>query len=346
LLIILASSFLSINTLMVQYDANAESEETDDWAMFRHDAQHSGYSTSTAPNTNQTLWNYTTGGNVYSSPAVVDDKVYIGSSDAYINCINATTGAYIWSYPTSGPVSSSPAVANGVVYVGSEYGQVYAFRSPSLKYFDNFFKHNNVRMIYPEQTSKPLGCVAAMVSDWLASGFIYTKLQTVVEGTDTDAAFVNQTTGKPLGATGTGIVSFGGPIVNLVVAYAENASNSTADRAPLKFYSNASAGSFYFQHQDGTSIPGANLPISVINNNMDIILVEVYLDSDGRNIMLCYGFGWKGTYAAGKYFLTEIYPNIANYSYSWIIVKWEDTNANGFVNITPDGDTYTVIATG
>ena len=50
-----------------------------DWPMFRHDLQHTGYSTSPAPNTNQTLWNYTTGNFVASSPAVADGKVYVGS---------------------------------------------------------------------------------------------------------------------------------------------------------------------------------------------------------------------------------------------------------------------------
>jgi hypothetical protein len=39
-----------------------------------------------------------------------------------------------------------------------------------------------------------------------------------------------------------------------------------------------------------------------------------------------------------------MYPNIASYSMSWIIVKWEDTNVDGFVNGPNDGDTYTVIA--
>jgi len=51
------------------------------WPMFHHDLTHSGYSTSTAPTTNQTLWNYTTGNVVYSSPAVADGVVFVGSFD-------------------------------------------------------------------------------------------------------------------------------------------------------------------------------------------------------------------------------------------------------------------------
>jgi hypothetical protein len=31
------------------------------WPMFRHDLNNTGYSTSPAPNTNNTIWTYTTG---------------------------------------------------------------------------------------------------------------------------------------------------------------------------------------------------------------------------------------------------------------------------------------------
>jgi len=291
------------------------------------------------------IWNYATLDEVLSSPAVADGKVYIGSLDNKVYCLNAANGSLIWSYTTGNYVYSSPTVADGVVYVGSRDNKIYAFGPLFLWHFDGLFKLNPVRMIYPsEQTPKPLGCASAMVSDWLSSAFIYTKLEAVVEGIDTDAAFVDQATGKPLGEAGSGLISFGGPIVNPVVAYAESEETPSGDRAPVKFYQNAET--CYFQRQDGTSITGANLPVSVINNNMDMFVIEVYCDTDGKNELLCYGFGWQGTYAAGKYFDTEIYPNINLYPHSWIIVKWEDTNGNGFVNTAADGDAYTVIATG
>jgi serine/threonine-protein kinase len=73
------------------------------------------------------IWNYTTGGDMWSSPAVADGKVYIGSFDKKVYCLDATTGALIWNYITGGIIESSPAVANGVVYVGSDDKKVYAF---------------------------------------------------------------------------------------------------------------------------------------------------------------------------------------------------------------------------
>ncbi len=291
------------------------------------------------------IWRFLTGAAVESSPAVANGKVYVGSDDGRIYCLNALTGDFIWNEIINAGYSS-PAVVDGIIYIGSSDGKVYCLNPAVGGWdFDDFFKLNDLRIIYPsDETLKPLGCSAAMVSDWTASAFIATKLENATEGLDTDSAFVNQASGKPTGVAGTGVVTFGGPIVNLVVAYAENASTQTGDKAPIRFHQES--GTCYFQHSNGTSITGANLPSPAVSGNTDMFVVEVYRDHDGRYLLLCYGFGWKGTYAAGKYFDAEIYPNIGSYPYTWLIVKWEDTNDNGFVNTATDGDTYTIIATG
>jgi hypothetical protein len=91
---------------------------------------------------------------------------------------------------------------------------------------------------------------------------------------------------------------------------------------------------------------GAELVVSFINQDKDMFVIEVYRDGDKRNIMLSCGFGWKGTYAAGKYFDQIVYHTLSAYDVSWVIVKWEDTNGNGFVNNPGDGDSYTLIASG
>ncbi|GAB6286528.1 MAG: hypothetical protein STSR0009_27290 [Methanoregula sp.] len=56
---------------------------------------------------------------VWSSPAVANGVVYIGSGDTKLYAFDALTGAMKWQFPTGGFVDSSPAVANGIVYVGS-----------------------------------------------------------------------------------------------------------------------------------------------------------------------------------------------------------------------------------
>jgi len=212
--------------------------------------------------------------------------------------------------------------------------------------FDTLFANNtSVTVIYPStSTDKPLGCSPAMVSDWLASAYVTTKLTNFTDGLDNETDFVNQTNGQPVGTSGTGIISFGGPCVNPVVNYAESSSTPSADRAPIMF--NNQSGIVSFQYANGTSIPGASMPASAVNGNEDFFVIETFMDGEGRYQLLCYGFGWEGTYAAGKYFDEVIYPNLASQSESWIIVKWFDTNGNGFVDGPNQGDTYTIIAQG
>ena len=107
----------------------ASADGVDWWPMFHHDLNHTGTSTSTGPTTNNTLWNYTTGGQVDSSPAVAGDLVYVGSYDDNVYCLNATNGAVVWTYTTGSYVESSPAVVNGLVYVGSDDGNVYCLNA-------------------------------------------------------------------------------------------------------------------------------------------------------------------------------------------------------------------------
>ena len=63
---------------------------------------------------------------MYSSPAVANGVVYVGSVDGKLYAYHATTGALLWSATTGSYINSSPAVANGMVYVGSADQNLYA----------------------------------------------------------------------------------------------------------------------------------------------------------------------------------------------------------------------------
>jgi outer membrane protein assembly factor BamB len=95
------------------------------WPMFGGDITHSRYTPSLAPDTNSMRWSYTTNGAVESSPAVVHGRVYVGSADGKVYCLDAVTGSLVWSYTTASYVDSSPGVVDGRVYVGSYDGKVY-----------------------------------------------------------------------------------------------------------------------------------------------------------------------------------------------------------------------------
>jgi outer membrane protein assembly factor BamB len=102
--------------------------------MFHHDLTHTGASDTSAPSTNQTLWKFSTGGQM-GSPTVIGGVVYVGSYDNKIYAFNAKNGAVIWKYTTGGRVVSCPAVAGGVVYVGSDDSYLYALGQNETQQF-------------------------------------------------------------------------------------------------------------------------------------------------------------------------------------------------------------------
>jgi Zn-dependent protease len=90
------------------------------------------------------VWNYTTGGQIYSSPAVADGKVYVGSDDYSVYCLDASTGAFVWKYTTTSYMRSSPAVVNGRVYVGSQDYSVYCLDASTGAFVWKYITGNTV----------------------------------------------------------------------------------------------------------------------------------------------------------------------------------------------------------
>lgn len=75
------------------------------------------------------LWTFQTGNNVFSSPEIVNDVVYIGSDDGNVYAINLTTGQKKWNFNANGPIWASPTVSGGIVYVGSTENNFYAINA-------------------------------------------------------------------------------------------------------------------------------------------------------------------------------------------------------------------------
>ena len=81
------------------------------------------------------LWEFETGGEVRSSPAIgVDGTVYVGASfpNKKVYALDGKTGARKLEFKTGGFVTSSPAIgSDGTVYVGSRDNKVYALKTDS-----------------------------------------------------------------------------------------------------------------------------------------------------------------------------------------------------------------------
>jgi outer membrane protein assembly factor BamB len=126
MLLFTASFTIAVTASNNTTTTNQKTSSTDWWPTYHHDIGRSGFSTSTAPIHNDTVWVNTTLGAGISSPAVIDNRVYIGSGNDLV-CMDADTGIVLWRKQTGSFIDSSPAVVNGKVYIGSSDGKIYCF---------------------------------------------------------------------------------------------------------------------------------------------------------------------------------------------------------------------------
>ena len=97
------------------------------WHTFHNDLQRTGFTTLDGPMHNTVLWTFSTGGTIYSSPALAHGYVYVGSGDGQLYCINEETGDEVWSFTTGGKVESSPTITDTAVYFCSNDGNIYCY---------------------------------------------------------------------------------------------------------------------------------------------------------------------------------------------------------------------------
>jgi outer membrane protein assembly factor BamB/endonuclease YncB( thermonuclease family) len=101
-------------------------------AMFRGGPTHSGVQPGpglTAPA--KLPWEFRTASSIFSSPAIVDGVIYVGSLDGSVYALNSSSGPALWQFTTGAGILSSPAVADGVVYIGSQDTNLYAIDAAS-----------------------------------------------------------------------------------------------------------------------------------------------------------------------------------------------------------------------
>jgi outer membrane protein assembly factor BamB len=105
---------------------------SDEPAMFRGDAQHSGLSRAKGvPTLTGVKWKFKTNGWVVSSPTAANGTLYFGSTDHHVYAVDATTGVQRWKTKTGGRVVSSAAVVDGLVFIESYDGNLYALDAKS-----------------------------------------------------------------------------------------------------------------------------------------------------------------------------------------------------------------------
>ncbi len=75
-------------------------------------------------------WKFLTGNQIWATPTIVNDTLYIGSFDHKFYAININTHEAVWSpYETEGAIVTTPTVTDGTVYFGSFDRRIYALNT-------------------------------------------------------------------------------------------------------------------------------------------------------------------------------------------------------------------------
>ncbi len=83
--------------------------------------------------TNGCVWSYPLAKHVMSTPAVMDDLVFIADCGRTFHCVDAKSGQPLWTHEIKGEAWASPLVADGKVYLGTRSGSFYVFAASREK---------------------------------------------------------------------------------------------------------------------------------------------------------------------------------------------------------------------
>jgi outer membrane protein assembly factor BamB len=77
--------------------------------------------------TGKQRWVFPTRARVESSPAIVGNRVLVGSSDGKLYELDLNSGKRLWEFEAGAPITASAAVGAGRLVIGDGDGRIYAF---------------------------------------------------------------------------------------------------------------------------------------------------------------------------------------------------------------------------
>ena len=89
----------------------------------------------------QPIWTFKTGGAIWSSPAIAENRVFFGNSEGIIYALNAKSGKPDWQYKTGGRVMGRPTLDGSYLYALSDDGYLYKLERKSGKLVWRFDTH-------------------------------------------------------------------------------------------------------------------------------------------------------------------------------------------------------------
>lgn len=96
------------------------------WPMTRGGPALTGHAAALVPLDPVIAWTFASSGPVTAEAAIVDGRVYVGSDQGTLHCLEAETGREIWRFETGDAIAAAPAVRGGRVFLSSNDGRLYA----------------------------------------------------------------------------------------------------------------------------------------------------------------------------------------------------------------------------
>jgi outer membrane protein assembly factor BamB len=116
---ILLIAFLLLTQLL------ANSQECDDWTIYRGNQQLLGYTDASIPKQISLKWTYKTADEIKASPVISNNRIVIGSTDGFVYCLDIS-GNLIWKYDTGNSIEASALILNEQVYIGNLEGNLFS----------------------------------------------------------------------------------------------------------------------------------------------------------------------------------------------------------------------------
>lgn len=80
-------------------------------------------------NTGRQIWKTKTSSIVWSSPVIYNDKVYIGSGEGVLYCLDLYSGEIVNRFQAQASIFSSPVISDSLLFFGSDDGRLYALEN-------------------------------------------------------------------------------------------------------------------------------------------------------------------------------------------------------------------------
>ena len=97
-----------------------------DWPMEGRNPAHQSFLEKGPQGEFKEAWNVRVPQPVQAPPAVVGGRLYAGSRDGFLYCLDAENGTVEWEFDSGSEITSTPCVSGGRVFFGNGRGSVFA----------------------------------------------------------------------------------------------------------------------------------------------------------------------------------------------------------------------------